>query len=155
MNTSRQAFDDRSTLQIIMERALLGFVPVEYAVEGDDRWHTVKWAENPALDRIKFSDGTVVVVDNNRADSWGGDEIPWREGDSTAIGNANEEHMDLDPSTLKALDAALTAASAKTQEAKPVAEKPATTAPATPRTPTPLADLAANLTHPAEPAKKG
>jgi hypothetical protein len=57
MNTLNQSVGN-TVDRVILEKAMQGAVPTQYKLDGDDRWHPVRWIENPYLSHVEFSDGS-------------------------------------------------------------------------------------------------
>lgn len=57
MNTLNQSIGN-TVDRVILEKAMQGAVPTQYKLDGDDRWHPVRWIENPHLSHVEFSDGS-------------------------------------------------------------------------------------------------
>jgi hypothetical protein len=69
-NTSTIANDSRSVRQIVYEKAVFGATPVQFQLSTDavsNDWHTIHWIDHPHLSAVKFSDGSVVEVNQEVA----------------------------------------------------------------------------------------
>lgn len=142
MNSATLHINSEHSIQaILMQKALLGAVPLSYTLVGvGPRWIPINWYDNPRLGTIEFSDGTYVQVRSDMElaigkDEANGDDIPWDVPTPEALA----------ASSLGALETALGSTTVTaTPETKPTETKPTVGAtPVKPTTPsTALADAA-------------
>jgi hypothetical protein len=64
-NRSKASVDGRSIMQIIYEKAVQGTSPQHFALSNNPEWHTIHWPNHPNLTAIRFSDDSVIYVNES------------------------------------------------------------------------------------------